>query len=188
MLKHDLLILLLLIKDKLLLVQNRWSLSLMLWISSSKSFCYTGYYKLWNIFMIVLLYLFLELLNFLNGIDVIWNISCSTMYDNYIRFLTKFWFNRIAYINICSTRMRSHLYNIFSWYSRTSYIFYHGIPYDENVFLILFHALCFLFCLLCCWNNGQNLKVGSFYEVFHLIYFVWNSFPLLKRNFLSYLI
>ena len=77
-------------------------------------FYYTGYYNLWNVFLVVLLYLFYQLLNFLNSIDVIWNIICSSMYDNYIRFLTKFWFDIIAYINSCSTGMRSHLYNIFS--------------------------------------------------------------------------
>ena len=73
--KHNLSIFLLSIKDKPSLVQNRWSLSLMLWISSFR-FYYTGYYNLWNIFMIVLLYFFYQLLNFLNSIDVIWNIIC----------------------------------------------------------------------------------------------------------------
>ena len=77
-------------------------------------FYYTGYYNLWNIFIIVLLYLFYQILNLLNSIDFIWNIIFSTMYDNYVRFLTKFWFNIIAYINSCSTGMRPHLYNIFS--------------------------------------------------------------------------
>ena len=66
-------------------------------------FYYTGYYNLWNIFMIVLLYFFYQLLNFLNSIDVISNIICSTIYDNYMRFLTKFWFNIITYNNSCST-------------------------------------------------------------------------------------
>ena len=73
-------------------------------------FYYTGYYNLWNIFMIALLCLLYQLLNFLKSIDVIWNIICSTIYDNYIRFLTKFWFNIITYINSCSTGMRSPLY------------------------------------------------------------------------------
>ena len=78
------------------------------------SFYYTGYYNLWNVFLVVLLYPFYQLLNFLNSIDVIWNIFCSTIYDNYITFLMKFRFNIIAYMNSCSTGMRSHLYNIFS--------------------------------------------------------------------------
>ena len=77
------------------------------------SFYYTGYYNLWNVFLVVLLYPFYQLLNFLNSIDVIWNIFCSTTYDNYITFLMKFRFNIIAYMNSCSTGMRSHLYNIF---------------------------------------------------------------------------
>ena len=77
-------------------------------------FYYTGYYSLWNIFMIVLPCLFYQLINFLNSINVIWNIICSTLFDNYIRFLRKFWFNVITYINSCSTGKRSDLYNTLS--------------------------------------------------------------------------
>ena len=159
---------------------------------------------------IVLPYLFYQLLNFLNSIDVLWNI-CSSMHDNYIRFLTKFWFNIIAYINNCSTGMRSHLYSVFSWYSYTSYIFSHEIPSGKNnvwffpcILLSLFFDsfdntvlsfnerffFCFFFVadgLIFC-----DIPCQLLYFQFSLLcrwnngQFVWISFPLLKIYFVLY--
>ena len=148
---------------------------------------------------------------------MLFGISFVTMYDNYIEFLTKFWFNIITYINSCSIGMRSHLYNIFSWSSRTSYIFIMESPMMKNFFWffpcilfslfpillikqyfllmtgfsaddlvccdILYPPLYFPFCLLCCWNNGQILKVDCFDQYF-LLGFIssFNIFCLIWRN------
>ena len=97
--------------ESLKFIINAWNFFIIILIIP---FYYTGYYSLWNIFMIVLPCLFYQLINFLNSINVIWNIICSTLFDNYIRFLRKFWLNVITYINSCSTGKRSHLYNTLS--------------------------------------------------------------------------
>ena len=142
-------------------------------------FYYTGYYNLWNIFMIVLLYFFYQLLNFLSSIDVIWNIICSTMYDSYIGFLVKFWFNLITYINSCSTWMRSHLYNISL-----------GIPVPVIFFIMESPMMEAFFSSFPCilfspFSNSFEKTVFSFDNRFFCWWFnlLWHSLPSLIFSF-----